>query len=563
MNLSFSCFSNPRPLVTTCLLTTLFAAGNARGQGIAGPDTGYMGHNTAFGKASGATAPSSRGVKIFGYDISQFQGTVNFSQFSGAASFVVIRASRGAPDPGQTSSQYADSKLSQNRAGAEQNGMEAGFYHYAYPEYNSATAEADCFADNVGSLKTGQFVVLDYESSWTGDRVAWCKTWLDRVQARLGVKPLIYLNLSTARASDWAPVINGAYGLWMARWDYNANADAPTTAWAVTAMRQYSNNERAAGISGAVDGDVFYGSLDQLKAYGYHGGGTPSTIAWSGVPQDGRWYRSDEHLVYHVNGDRPNSVKELIDGNLSQTYDTSDGYIPLSNGSHGWHYYEVAAQNSANGGNDVYTGRWNGGYDPDPPTVTRTGGAEPNTWYTSATSSVSIKCEDALAGIRYFRYKWDEQGTFSDWIRSDNLTSPLQSGKHHLIVEVEDNSFTGTSELGNRATADLGEFWRDTGVPDLQITERVVSTGAQIIVEISITNPNLFSASNVGFDLIQLGTIKSAEGAWTVGDIAPTATIKKTFTFAQTFGTNKSLLFSANYHAGSVKGRLRTRLPKP
>lgn len=551
-----------RVAVASALLASLWTSGSA--QGLQRPDDGFMGHNPQFGKVTGPPSPGSRGVKIFGYDVSQYQGNIDFAAFSAAASFVVIRASRGAPDPGQTSAQYADSKFAVNRTGAERYGMEAGFYHYAYPEYNSAIAEADCFADNVGSLKPGQFVVLDYESSWGGDRVGWCKTWLDRVQARLGVKPLIYLNLSTARGSNWSPVIDGGYGLWMARWDYDPNAAAPTTGWPVTAMRQYSNDARAAGITGAVDGDVFYGSLDALKAYGFGGGGgTPAAVAWTNLPQSDRWYRSDEHLVYHVTGDRPNTLQELIDGVIVATHDTSDGYVPLSAGSHGWHFYEVAAQNPANGGTPSFTGRWNGGYDPDLPTAARTGGAEPNVWYSSPSASVTVKCADALAGVRRYRFKWDEGGTFSDWVRSDTLNATLQPGKRHLIVEAEDNAFTGAEELGNRATVDLGEFWLDTSRPNLQFAARVVSSGNRIEIEVSVANPNPLTVGDVRVDLIQLGATKATESGWTVGDIAASATVKKTFSFSSAFGTNKAMLLSANYHLGSLAGRVRIRVPRP
>lgn len=221
---------------------------------------GAMGRNPAYGRATGASPGPTRGPKIWGVDISKWQGNINFPALASAVSFVVMRS-----DYGTT----RDQKYLQNRAGLEAQGTEIGFYHYAYPQYHSATESANYFADNVGPLKPGQFAVLDFEENWSGDKVAWCKTWLDTVQARLGVKPLIYINRSTAGAYDWSPVINGDYGLWLAYWDYDKDASAPSTPWPFVAMRQYSDRETVPGVTGNVDGDVFYGTLDMLKLYGH------------------------------------------------------------------------------------------------------------------------------------------------------------------------------------------------------------------------------------------------------------------------------------------------------
>ncbi len=221
-----------------------------------------MGHNPSYGRAEQFfSGPSPMTAKIYGVDLSKWNGTVNYTSLSSAASFAVIRASYGATG--------LDNLYTQNRSGAEQRGMEIGFYHYAYPQLNAATTEANHFADVVGHLEQGQFAVLDFEESYSGDVVGWCKTWLDTVQARFGVKPLLYINLSANNSYNWAGVVNSDYGLWLARWDYDANAAAPATDWPFVAMRQYSDRETVSGVSGPVDADVFYGSLDQLRQYGY------------------------------------------------------------------------------------------------------------------------------------------------------------------------------------------------------------------------------------------------------------------------------------------------------
>ncbi len=212
-----------------------------------------------------------------GVDISKYQGTVNFDALKGAVDFVIIKASSGAPDPGQTASQYADNKFTRNRDEARRVGLLRGFYHYAYPEYNSPEAEAQCFHDIVGTPQDGELLVLDYESSWSGNKVEWCKKFLDKLSSLYGgYKPLIYLNLATTKANDWSSVINADYGLWLAQWDYNAAAPMnPNTPWPFLAMRQYSNKENIAGLN-PVDGDVFYGDAAAFGRYGYHAAATPA-----------------------------------------------------------------------------------------------------------------------------------------------------------------------------------------------------------------------------------------------------------------------------------------------
>ncbi len=206
-----------------------------------------------------------------GIDVAKYQGNIDFTLLKSAIDFIIIKASSGCPDPGETASMYADSKFKQNRNGAEREGIPAGFYHYAYPEVsgNTPRKEADCFCDNVGELKVGQFMVLDYESSWKGDVVSWCFDFLKRVEERTGIKPLIYLNQYTTNSYDWSRVINAGYGLWLAKWDYDANAPMPTKhPWPFAAFRQYSNRERVAGINADVDGNVYYGDKASLAKYG-------------------------------------------------------------------------------------------------------------------------------------------------------------------------------------------------------------------------------------------------------------------------------------------------------
>lgn len=207
-----------------------------------------------------------------GNDISKWQGDVNFDVFKNNAQFVIFKATEG--------NGLTDTKFSRNQSEARRVGLLLGYYHFARPDLlNTPEAEADYFLKIIGALREGELLTLDYEcANQKQSDVEWCKRWLDRVQSATGVKPLIYLNQSQVKAFDWQSVINGGYGLWIASYtgDPNKN-DATIGKWSFAAMQQWTNKQTVPGISGGVDGDVFFGDLATLKKYGYKIPVTPPT----------------------------------------------------------------------------------------------------------------------------------------------------------------------------------------------------------------------------------------------------------------------------------------------
>lgn len=200
---------------------------------------------------------------IKGIDISKWQGTVDYTKLLGTIDFVIARSSYGTG--------FKDEQFERNKSELRRLNIPHGFYHYAYPNLNTPEAEADWFLQSVGELQDGELLVLDFEESYGGNSVDWCKRFLDRVSSRLNnYKPLLYINLNYNNLFDWSSVVNANYGLWLAYWDYNGDNAAPKTDWQITAIEQYSNKGSFAGIIGAVDADVFHGDLTAFKAYGYH-----------------------------------------------------------------------------------------------------------------------------------------------------------------------------------------------------------------------------------------------------------------------------------------------------
>ena len=193
---------------------------------------------------------------IKGCDISVYQGNVDFHALKDNLDFVIIRSTYG--------NGYVDKNFSLNQSGARNVGLALGYYHFAYPQYNTPEDEATWFSKIV-SCQPGEIIALDFEESCPNP-VDWCKRWLDKVSSNMGFKPLLYINLSTAHGFDWSPVIKAGYGLWLAVYD-NDPVNVPGTAWPLTAMKQWTSKGNVAGLT-PLDLDSFYGDVTAFKKYG-------------------------------------------------------------------------------------------------------------------------------------------------------------------------------------------------------------------------------------------------------------------------------------------------------
>jgi GH25 family lysozyme M1 (1,4-beta-N-acetylmuramidase) len=199
---------------------------------------------------------------VLGNDISKYQ-TVNFDIYKNNANFVILKASEG--------NGYTDPKFTQYQLEARRVGLPLGFYHFARPDLkNIPEAEAAWFLKVCGELKGGEFLCLDYEATWTGGVVDWCLKFLDYVNTITGVKCFVYLNQALIKKYDWKPVVDGDYPLWVAAYTFDPNNNTFVTGkWPNAAMQQWSNKQIVPGISGGVDGDVFFGTIKSLVKYGY------------------------------------------------------------------------------------------------------------------------------------------------------------------------------------------------------------------------------------------------------------------------------------------------------
>ena len=206
-------------------------------------------------------------AELYGIDISEFQGLIDWPALNAVTNFVIIRASFGTM---RQDNQFARNQEQARAIRASAPPLGIGYYYYGYPTLVDPVTSANYFVDNLGPLQEDEVLALDLEGNIGTTPVAWSLGFLNQVKARTGVNAWIYLNQSERTGFNWQPVVDGGYGLWEAEYSGDRTTEPDPSPWPVMAGRQWSSTDAIAGVNALVDGDTFYGDLDQFNAYGFH-----------------------------------------------------------------------------------------------------------------------------------------------------------------------------------------------------------------------------------------------------------------------------------------------------
>lgn len=196
--------------------------------------------------------------KLFGIDISHYQGDVLWDSIRTIndefpIDYIFIRATMGEKE--------GDKHFKQNWEQAGNRSILRGAYHYYRPNENSIK-QAQNFIDHV-QLKSGDLPpVLDIEEhpkrqSMDSLRIG-LKRWLDKVEQHYGVRPILYSG--DRYYADFLEREFANYPLWIA--NYNHWVEAPKAHWD---FWQFSERGTVNGIRGAVDLNLFQGTIEDLK----------------------------------------------------------------------------------------------------------------------------------------------------------------------------------------------------------------------------------------------------------------------------------------------------------
>jgi lysozyme len=203
----------------------------------------------------------SQGATTKGIDVSKYQGNVDWNRVKAdGVEYAFIRVSDG--------SQFKDAKFARNWDGTKAAGIVRGAYQFFRPAQN-VNAQADIMIAALATWEPGDLPpVIDVEA--TGGLSAKTiaskvRAWTARVEAAIGVKPIVYTGKYFWRDEVGAPTDFADNALWIAQ--YTSKCPDLPAPWATWTFWQYSDKGKVAGITGNVDINRFNGTVADLKAF--------------------------------------------------------------------------------------------------------------------------------------------------------------------------------------------------------------------------------------------------------------------------------------------------------
>jgi lysozyme len=207
-----------------------------------------------------AAAPIESPGNLVGIDVSHWQGRIHWKSVrADGIEFAFAKATEG-----QT---FVDGQYARNRSRTSALGIPFSAYHFARPDRTAydAVREANHFVRTAQLAGHNLLPVLDLEATGGLGRralVRWTKAWLARVEAHLGVKPMIYTSPSfwRDRMGNTTWFADHGYRVWIAHWRVN-EPSVPAANWAGASWTfwQLSDCGKVAGIAGCVDVDLHRG----------------------------------------------------------------------------------------------------------------------------------------------------------------------------------------------------------------------------------------------------------------------------------------------------------------
>ncbi|MEV6302901.1 GH25 family lysozyme [Actinoplanes sp. NPDC051861] len=338
--------------ITLVALTVLAGTATpAAAAGTPGDGQAHAGYGVPYDEATptlkaAAAAPSDYSVR--GVDVSHHQGTINWSQVAASGErFSYAKATEG--------THFTDPSYAANNSGAKAAGLYAGAYHFARPDRNTGTAEANWFLDRAGYVKDGKTLppMLDIEWPWEGSgspspcyglstsqMVSWIRAFVNQVKARTGVDAVIYTNPNWWNPCTGSSTAFGSLPLFHAT--YASSPGSLSAGWSRWTIWQYTSTGSVPGVSGNVDRDVFNGSLADLAALA----GKTAKRTEGDFDGDGR----AELALYRTNGFW--NVKNIATGTqvlASHPYGGDPSDVPVSPDLNGDGYPEIGVYRSGVG----------------------------------------------------------------------------------------------------------------------------------------------------------------------------------------------------------------------
>jgi len=235
----------------------------------------------AAGLAMAFTAGHVQGSNLFGIDVSGSQGSINWSSVkANGAEFAFAKATEG--------NYFEDGEFKTNMKNGKAAGLQMGAYHYARPDIDCVSTEANYFWNFAGGQITADgkslYPAVDFEvvgNSCQPNPTAWFNAWGKDVEAKSSntLHPVIFVN-ACGTACDLIEY-DKTGGIQLSAWVGDANNGTPLgsghpwvncpccNAWVIgcgTGNWTYwlAASGNIGGVSGTCDFDAYNGSLSSL-----------------------------------------------------------------------------------------------------------------------------------------------------------------------------------------------------------------------------------------------------------------------------------------------------------
>lgn len=199
-----------------------------------------------------------------GVDVSNHQRDIDWDAVAADnIQFAFIKATEGI--------NFKDVWFERNWTEAKRVGLVRGAYHFARPHLNDAVSEAYYFLDYVkyATLEPHDILILDMEDEkFHGDVIPWTVFFCEVIESIVGFNPIIYTGpwYIQSRMQNYAGTKLGEYPLWLAA--YNERPPITPKPWTQYKLWQYTSKGRVNGINGDADKNTFFGTIEELKAFG-------------------------------------------------------------------------------------------------------------------------------------------------------------------------------------------------------------------------------------------------------------------------------------------------------
>ena len=201
------------------------------------------------------------GYNVRGIDISHYQTNIKWEKLRNASinndpvRFVIIKATEG--------QDLYDDDFNDNFFQAKENDFIRGAYHFFVPGVDPVK-QANFYLHQVHLVPGDLPPVLDIEKDGKLPKKMLqkdVKKWLDIVEEKYGVKPILYTSYKFKKDFLDDPVFN-EYPYWIAH--YYINKLAYKGDWV---MWQHTDCGKVEGIKGFVDCNIFNGTVQDLEAF--------------------------------------------------------------------------------------------------------------------------------------------------------------------------------------------------------------------------------------------------------------------------------------------------------